>query len=103
MAGTSRLRCRGFIEAETLAGSIAILKAELAERGETISEAAIEDRLEAMQWALNRGDRENVAPVGTRTLWVYVIPEGYPPLRVFLRPRPEIPDECEILWIEERL
>jgi len=56
-----------------------------------------------MQWALNRGDIENLAPVGTRQLWVYVIPRGYPQLRVFLRPRREVPDECEILWIEERL
>lgn len=30
-------------------------------------------------------------------------PEGYPSLRVFLRPRLEVPEECEILWIEERL
>src|SRR5436305_1716212 len=103
MAGTSRLRCGGFIEGPDLAGSIAILRAELAERGETISDEAIEDRLEVMQWALNRGDRDNVAPVGRRALWVYVIPESYPPLRVYLRPRPEVPDECEILWIEERL
>lgn len=103
MAGTSRLRCGGFIEADTLAGSIGLLRAELAHRGESISDREIDDRIEAMQWALNRGDIENLAPVGTRQLWVYVIPRGYPQLRVFLRPRREVPDECEILWIEERL
>jgi hypothetical protein len=103
MAGTSRLRCGGFLEAETLAGSIEILRAELAARGETISDRELDARIEAMQWALNRGEAENLEPVGARTLWVYVIPRGYPSLRVFLRPRPEVPDECEILWIEERL
>src|SRR4051794_19952139 len=103
MAGTSRLRCGGFFYGTTPPGSIELLRSELAERGETISDGDIEDRLEAMQWALNRGDTENVSPVGTRRLWVYVIRLGYPPLRVFLRPRPEVPDECEILWLEERL
>jgi hypothetical protein len=103
MAGTSRLRCGGFIEGDTFPGSIGILRAELAARGETITDHQLDDRLEVMQWALNRGDTENLAPVGARALWVYVIPKGYPPLRVFLRPRPDVPDECEILWVEERL
>jgi hypothetical protein len=102
MAGIS-LRCTGFIEAESFEGSKQILKDELAERGETITDRQIDDRLEAMEWALERGDRENVAPIGTRSLWVYVLPGAYPALRVYLRPRPDFPAECELLWIEERL
>jgi hypothetical protein len=63
MAGTNRLRCGGFIEGPDLAGSIAILRAELAQRGETISDAEIEDRLEVMQAALQQAP-EVLYPVG---------------------------------------
>jgi hypothetical protein len=103
MAGTRRLRCNAFIEAKTFEGSKQILKNEVAARGESITDRQIDDRLEAMEWALERGDSENCAPIGTRSLWVYVMPGAYPELRVYLRPRPELRAECELLWIEERL
>lgn len=103
MAGIRRLDCREFSEAATFDQSVTLLKNELAERGETITDQRIDARIEAMQWALNRGDLENLAPVGTRNLWVYVMPGGEPPMRCYLRPRSGVPDECELLWIEERL
>jgi len=104
MAGIKpHLRCDGFIESEIFESSKQVLKDELASRGEEITDREIDVRLEAMQWALERGDTEDLAPVGTRSLWVYVTPGVYPVLRFYLRPWPERPEECELLWVEERL
>jgi len=72
----------------------------------------IDDRVEALVWALARfGGREaegeeaeiSVRQIPNRQLWVAVIPRGIPPLRLYLRPRPEVAGVCEWLWIERRL
>lgn len=108
MAGTRLgiLTCRGFVEAESYEQS----KAELMqETGMTPCE--IDDRVEALVWALARfegkdAEREaveiTVQQVPNRQLWVAVIPRGIPPLRLYLRPRPDAPGECEWLWIERK-
>jgi hypothetical protein len=100
MVGIRTLVCREFVETDDYAKS----RAELLERtGLTIQD--LDDRLEALEWALARGDTEDeisVQPVPGRTIWVAVIPRGYPPLRVYLRPCTETEHRCEWLWIEER-
>lgn len=96
MAGTS-LRCGGFIETEgfELSKRLLMQAAELTARD-------IDDRLEALQWALERDSSELAAAVPGRNLWVAVT-DGEPPhIRVYLRPRPNQEDEAELLWIEER-
>lgn len=72
------------------------------ETGLTIRE--IDDRLEALEWALTRGDNEDpaVRPVPGRNIWAAVIPRGIPPLRLYLRPC-SADHKCEWLWIEEQL
>jgi hypothetical protein len=39
---------------------------------------------------------------GGNNLWVAVTERGTPLLRVYLRPRSGVPNECELLWIEDR-
>jgi hypothetical protein len=103
MVGTSGLSCGGFIEGPLFPGSKEILRRELAERGEEISDRQIDDRLEAIEWAIEHDDDESVRRIPGRNLWVAVTPGFDPVLRVLLRPRPDLPEECELLWIEERL
>lgn len=72
-----------------------------------MTERAVDDRLEALVWALSRGELEDdadsvVVKVPGRNLWVAVIPRGMPPLHVYLRPRADAVGECEWLWIERR-
>ncbi len=93
MGGTSGLVCRGFIETETYSKSRQLLE---------LSDRQIDDRLEALIWALTR-DPDEASRVGSRNLWVAVTPGGIPPLRIYLRPRAAVPGECELLWIEERI
>jgi hypothetical protein len=96
MAGTS-LVCKGFIEAESFELSKAELKAQTG-----LTDTQIDDRLEALVWALHR-DAEVVAKqVPGRNLWVAVTERGLPQLRIYLRPREGAPEESEWLWIEER-
>lgn len=95
MAGTS-LRCNGFIE------SYEQSKAELkAETGLTDEE--IDDRVEAVVWALLRDPKEAAERIPGKSLWVVVTERGLPELRIYLRPRDENPDEAEWLWIERRI
>lgn len=63
----------------------------------------IDDRVASLQWALRRQAEPTAQRVQNLNLWVATIPQGIPPLRVFLRPRPGVPTECELVWIEERL
>lgn len=98
MAGTKRLVCNGFIESELYTRS----KADLMELLD-VDEEDIDDRLEGLLWSLRRDPAANSAQVGSRNLWVAVMPYGLPPLRIFLKPRDEVPDEAELLWIEERV
>jgi hypothetical protein len=100
MAGNSPLVCKELSETDLFERSKADLQTLF---GLTV--AQIDDRLEAFVWALARGgDPSLVQRIATRkNLWVTVIPEGIPPLRIYLRPRPNVPDECELLWIEEKV
>ena len=68
-----------------------------------LSDADIDDRLAALQWALRRQAEPTATRIPGLDLWVAVIPRGIPPLAVFLRPRPGVATECELVWIEERL
>lgn len=97
MAGT-KLLCRGFVEAESYERSKTELKAEIG-----LTDEEIDDRLEAVVWALLRDPEEVAAQIPGRNLWVVITEGGLPELRVFLRPRPGAPEEAEWLWIEERL
>jgi hypothetical protein len=101
MVGTSPLVCREFVETDDYMRS----RADLIEQtGLTIQQ--VDDRVEALEWALARGDNEEegtVEPIPGRNIWVAVIPRGIPPLRLYLRPCQETKYRCEWLWIEERL
>ena len=73
------------------------------ETGMTVQD--VDDRLEALVWALARGDDEAedaAVQVPGRSMWAAELPRGVPPLRVYLRPR-SAKHECEWLWIEEDL
>jgi hypothetical protein len=98
MAGTSQLVCTGFIESKTYKRSKADLMALL-----EIDDEEIDDRLKALLWSLTRDPSANSSRVGERNLWVAVTPGGIPQIRIFLRPREDVPDEAELLWIEERV
>jgi hypothetical protein len=101
MAGTSPLVCRGFVESDAFVRSRAKL---MEETGMTVQE--VDDRVEALVWALARGDNETedsaVQQVPGRNMWAAELPRGVPPLRLYLRPR-SAEHECEWLWIEEDL
>lgn len=103
MGGTSppsgELACRGFIDTDGFERSKAELQAL-----HGLTDREIDDRLEALLWALARGgDPALVQRIPERNLWVAVTPRGIPPLRIFLRSRADVQEECELLWIEERL
>ena len=94
MAGTRPLVCEGFIETETFTRSKERLKQLL-----ELTEQDVDHRLEGLIWALHRDPTLIVTQVGTRNLYVAVTDHPY--LRVYLRPRADVGDECELLWIEE--
>lgn len=94
MAGTRPFACSGFVETETYRRSKELLKERL-----ELTDRDVDDRLEALIWAL-RHDAELVAKrIPGRDLWVAVT--DHPHLRIFLRPRTDVETECELLWIEE--
>jgi hypothetical protein len=97
MAGTSLL-CKAFIESESFERSKAELKAETG-----LTDQEIDDRLEALVWALRRNAQETAEQIPDRNLWVAVVERGLPELHVYLKPRDENPEEAEWLWIERRL
>lgn len=97
MAGTSLL-CKAFIETESFERSKAELKIETG-----LTDEEIDDRLEALVWALRKDPDETAEPIPGRNLWVAVVEGGLPELHVYLRPRSENPEEAEWLWIERRL
>lgn len=96
MAGTSLL-CKAFIESHGFEQSKADLKANTG-----LTDEQIDDRLEALIWALRRDADAVAKPIPGRKLWVAVTERGLPQLRVYLRPRDGAPDEAELMWIEER-
>src|SRR5437879_1440011 len=97
MAGTSGLVCRGFLETKTFAEAKAAFQTAFG-----LGDEAMENRLSALQWALLRDPSSVSERVGNRNLWVAVAPQGLPPFRVYLRPRADVANECELLWIEDR-
>ncbi len=98
MAGTSELRCEGFIETREFEESKTELKLAA-----SLTDRQIDYRLEGVLWALRRDPTTVAQRVGSRNLWVAVTSRGIPLLRIYLRPRADFPAECELLWIEERL
>lgn len=98
MAGDNQLVCKAFIESETFRRSKDDLKQSLG-----LTDHQVDDRLEALVWALRRDSGLAARRIPNRDLWVAVTPRGVPPLRIYLRPRPGFPEECEWLWVEEKL
>ncbi|HMJ71874.1 MAG TPA: hypothetical protein VK471_00770 [Solirubrobacterales bacterium] len=96
MVGTSLL-CNAFIESESFEQSKAELKAETG-----LTDREIDDRLEAVVWALRRNTQETAEQIPGLKLWVVVTERGLPELRIYLRPRDGMPEEAEWLWIERR-
>lgn len=96
MAGTSLL-CNGFVESESFERSKADLKAETG-----LTDEEIDDRLEALVWALHRDAEEVTERIPGLNLWVAIVEGGLPELRVYLRPREDSPEEAEWLWIERK-
>jgi hypothetical protein len=98
MAGNRPLVCRGFIESEGFTHSKERLKQLL-----EWTDRDVDDRLEALIWAFQHDPDPEEAPltkrVGSRNLWV--ARTDHPHLRVYMRPRPDVEDECELMWIEE--
>jgi hypothetical protein len=98
MAGLSgELRCEGFIEADGFEKSKDELK-----QATGLTDRQIDDRLDALVWALLREPSAVATRVRSLNLWVAVTPVGIPQLRVYLRPRSNTGCECEWVFIEER-
>lgn len=98
MAGLSgELRCEGFIEADGFEKSKDELK-----QATGLTDRQIDDRLDALVWALLRKPSAVATRVRNLNLWVAVTPVGIPQLHVYLRPRPGTGCECEWVFIEER-
>lgn len=98
MAGNSLLRCEGFIEGSGFTQS----KAELKKK-HGLTDRDVDDRLTGLLWALRREPAAVAECVGQKDLWVAVTPRGVPALRLFLRPRPGVLTECELVWVEARI
>jgi hypothetical protein len=97
MAGLSgELRCDGFIESDTFTKSKDELK-----HGAGLTDRQIDDRIEALVWALLREPSAVARRVGSRNLWAAETRVGVPVLVVYLRPRVGSATECEWIWIEE--
>jgi hypothetical protein len=98
MAGSRPLVCHGFIETDLFEQAKERLKQLL-----EWTDRDIDDRLEALIWAFQHDPDPDDAPltrkIPERNLWV--ARTDHPHLRIYLRPRPEVPDECELVWIEE--
>ncbi len=98
MAGTNPLVCHGFLETDGFKHSKERLKQLL-----EWTDRDVDDRLEALIWAFQHDPDPDVAPltsrVPNRQLWV--ARTDHPYLRVYMRPRLDVQNECELLWIEE--
>jgi hypothetical protein len=100
MAGISPLVCRDFSETADFEKSRDELLAST-----DLTEEDLYDRIEAVEWALVRGDNDDeawVERVPGLNLWAVVIPGGIPPLRLYIRPCDGIRFKCEWVWVEER-
>ena len=96
MAGISLL-CNEFVESGSFQRSKTDLKAETG-----LSDQEIDDRLEALVWALRRNSQEAAERIPDRNLWVAIVEGGIPELRVYLKQNDENPELAEWLWIERR-
>lgn len=98
MAGTRPLVCRGFIETKIYTQSKERLKQLL-----EWTDRDVDDRIEALIWAFQHDPDPEDAPLTRRVLNrnLWVARTDYPYLRVYLRPRSGVEDECELMWIEE--
>jgi hypothetical protein len=98
MAGNKPLVCKGFLETKTFEQSKERLKLVL-----EWTDRQVEDRLEGLQWAFQHDPDPDDVPltrkIKGRNLWV--ARTDHPYLRVYMRPRAEVQDECELMWIEE--
>lgn len=92
-----KLACKAFVESESFERS----KGELKQRT-GLSDLEIDDRLEALVWALQRDAEKVTEQIPGRNLWVAIVERGLPPLRIYLRPRDDTSDEAEWLWIEQQ-
>lgn len=98
MDGTKPLVCHGFIESEIFRKSKERLKQLLGWTDEDV-----DDRLAALIWAFQHDPDPEDAPltrkVPNRNLWV--ARTDHPYLRVYLRARVDVQNECELMWVEE--
>lgn len=98
MAGTRPLVCHGFLETDVFKKSKERLKQLL-----EWTDRDVDDRLDALVWAFQHDPDPDAAPltrhVPGRNFWV--ARTDHPYLRVYLRPRGDVENECELLWIEE--
>lgn len=96
MAGSSRLVCLGFIESEGFRQSKERLKQLL-----ELTDRDVDERLQALIWGFQHDDPDIplAERVGNRNLWV--ARTDLPSLRIYLRPRADVANECELMWIEE--
>jgi hypothetical protein len=98
MAGTRPLVCHGFLETDIYKESKERVKQLL-----EWTDRDVDDRMEALVWAFQHDTEPDDAPltkrIAGRNLWV--ARTDHPYLRVYLRPRSDVQDECELMWIEE--
>jgi hypothetical protein len=67
-----------------------------------VSVREVDHRLDSLIWALRRDAEEAAERVPGRNLWVAVTSEEPPLLRIYVRPRKDVPSECELMWVEEK-
>ena len=97
MVGTRPLVCRGFEESDIFMQARADLMEALG-----LSIRDIDERVEALEWALVRDVEAVAEQVPGLNLWVAVTPRGLPPLRLYVKPHSSDNAKCVWLWIEER-
>jgi len=68
-----------------------------------LSDADVDDRLDALLRALRQDADAVAARIPGRNLWTAVTEVAPPLLRIYLRPKEDVPTEAELLWIEDRL
>jgi hypothetical protein len=97
MAGTSTLVCSGFIETTFFTSSKEDLKVHSG-----LTDRQIDDRMEGVVWALHQDADQTAHKVPDRNLWLVPIPEGDPPLILYIRQSKDDPQIAEWMWIQER-
>lgn len=62
----------------------------------------IDERVEALEWALVRDVDAVAEQIPGLNLWVAVTSRGLPPLRLYFKPHASDDAKCVWMWIEER-